>query len=56
VAAVYVLYSASLPSLSLQQQFVSSVARSEQLRQMQKESERELENLFQALLQQYFRQ
>ena len=44
-----------LPPLSLQQQFAGIVAQTEQLRQKQRESERELENLFQALLQKYFR-
>lgn len=43
-----------LPPLSLQQQFASIVAQAEQLRQKQRESELELENLFQSLLQKYF--
>src|SRR5262249_50893587 len=43
-----------VPPLSLQQQFAGIVAQAEQLRQKQRESERELENLFQALLQRYF--
>ena len=43
-----------LPPLSLQQQFASLVADTEILRQKQLECERELEHLFQALLQQYF--
>ncbi len=43
-----------IPPLSLQQQFAGIVAQAEQLRQKQKESERELENLFQGLLQRYF--
>lgn len=43
-----------LPPLSLQQQFAGIVAQAEQLRQKQRESERELENLFQGLLQRYF--
>lgn len=37
-----------------QQQFAGIVAQAEQLRQKQRESERELETLFQALLQRYF--
>jgi type I restriction enzyme S subunit len=43
-----------VPPLSLQQQFAGIVAQAEQLRQKQRESERELENLFQSLLQRYF--
>lgn len=43
-----------IPPLTLQQKFASIVADTEQLRQKQKESEIELENLFQALLQKYF--
>lgn len=43
-----------LPSISLQQKFASIVADTEQLRHKQKQSEIELENLFQALLQKYF--
>ena len=43
-----------IPPLSLQQQFVSIVAQAEHLRQKQRESERELEGLFQSLLQRYF--
>lgn len=43
-----------VPPLSLQQQFAGIVAQAEQLRQKQKESEQELENLFQGLLQKYF--
>jgi type I restriction enzyme, S subunit len=43
-----------VPPLSLQQQFASIVAQAEQLRQKQRESERELEQLFQSLLQRYF--
>jgi type I restriction enzyme S subunit len=43
-----------IPPLFLQQQFAGIVAQAEQLRQKQRESERELENLFQGLLQRYF--
>jgi type I restriction enzyme S subunit len=43
-----------VPPLSLQQQFAGIVAQAEQLRQKQRESESELENLFQGLLQRYF--
>lgn len=43
-----------LPPLSLQQHFASIVAETEKLRQKQRESEQELEHLFQSLLQQYF--
>lgn len=43
-----------VPPLSLQQQFAGIVAQAEQLRQKQRESEKELENLFQGLLQRYF--
>jgi type I restriction enzyme S subunit len=43
-----------IPHLSLQQQFAGIVAQAEQLRQKQRESERELEGLFQSLLQRYF--
>jgi type I restriction enzyme S subunit len=43
-----------IPPIKLQQQFASIVAQVEQLRQKQKESERELEHLFQSLLQKYF--
>jgi type I restriction enzyme S subunit len=43
-----------IPPLELQQKFASIVADTEALRQRQKESERELENLFQALLQKYY--
>ncbi len=42
------------PPLSLQQQFADIVTQSELLRQKQKESEQELEKLFQGLLQKYF--
>jgi len=45
-----------VPPLSLQQQFADIVAQAERLRQKQRESERELENLFQGLLQKYFGQ
>lgn len=44
----------TVPSLSLQQQFAGIVAQAEGLRKKQRESERELEQLFQALLQKYF--
>ena len=43
-----------VPPLPLQQHFASLVADAEILRQKQQQSERELEHLFQALLQQYF--
>lgn len=43
-----------VPPLSLQQHFASIVAEAETLRQKQQQNERELEHLFQALLQQYF--
>lgn len=43
-----------IPPLFLQQKFASIVADTEQLRKKQKQSEIELENLFQALLQKYF--
>lgn len=43
-----------VPPLSLQQQFAGIVAQAEQLRQKQRESELELETLFQSLLQKYF--
>jgi type I restriction enzyme S subunit len=43
-----------IPPIHLQQKFASIVADTEQLRQKQKQSEMELENLFQALLQKYF--
>lgn len=43
-----------IPPLPLQQKFASIVADTEQLRQKQKQSKIELENLFQALLQKYF--
>lgn len=43
-----------IPPIFLQQKFASIVADTEQLRQKQKQSEIELENLFQALLQKYF--
>lgn len=43
-----------IPPLSLQQQFADIVAQAELLRQKQNESEQELENLFQGLLQKYF--
>lgn len=43
-----------LPPLFLQQQFASIVEQTEQLRQKQKQSEQELEQLFQSLLQKYF--
>lgn len=43
-----------IPPIGLQQKFASIVADTEQLRQKQKQSEIELENLFQALLQRYF--
>ena len=43
-----------IPPLSIQQQFAGIVTQAEQLRQKQRESERELENLFQGLLQRYF--
>ena len=42
------------PPLPLQQQFASIVAEAEALRKKQQESEEELEQLFQSLLQQYF--
>lgn len=43
-----------IPPLSLQQHFASLVADAEILRQKQQQSEKELEHLFGALLQQYF--
>lgn len=43
-----------IPPLPLQQHFASLVADAEILRQKQQQSEKELEHLFQALLQQYF--
>lgn len=43
-----------IPPGSLQQQFADIVSHAELLRQKQKESQRELENLFQSLLQKYF--
>lgn len=43
-----------LPPLSLQQQFAAIVAEAEALRKKQQESEQELEQLFQSLLQKYF--
>jgi len=43
-----------VPPISLQQKFASIVADIEQLRQKQKQSEMELENLSKALLQKYF--
>lgn len=43
-----------VPPLSLQQQFADIVTQTEQLRQKQRESEQELEKLFQSLLQKYF--
>jgi type I restriction enzyme, S subunit len=43
-----------LPPLSLQQQFAAIVAEAEALRKKQQESEQELEQLFQSLLQGYF--
>jgi len=43
-----------LPPLSLQKKFASLVAQTEKLRGKQRESERELENLFQSLMQRYF--
>lgn len=43
-----------IPPIELQQKFASIVADTEQLRQKQKQSEMELENLFQSLLQKYF--
>lgn len=43
-----------LPPLPLQQKFASIVEQVEQLRVKQRESERELENLFQSLMQRYF--
>jgi len=43
-----------VPPFLLQQQFAGIVVQAEQLRQKQKESEQELENLFQGLLQKYF--
>ena len=43
-----------IPPLELQQKFASIVADTERLRQRQKQSELELENLFQSLLQKYF--
>lgn len=42
------------PPLTLQQQFAGILAQAEQLRQKQRESEKELEHLFQGLLQRYF--
>jgi type I restriction enzyme S subunit len=43
-----------IPPFALQQKFASIVADTEKLRQKQKQTEIELENLFQALLQKYF--
>lgn len=43
-----------LPPLLLQQKFAALVEQVERLRAKQRESERELDNLFQSLLQQYF--
>ncbi len=43
-----------IPPIQLQLKFASIVADTEQLRQKQKQSEMELENLFQSLLQKYF--
>lgn len=43
-----------IPPLSLQQQFAAIVAEAEALRKKQQESEQELEQLFQSLLQKYF--
>lgn len=43
-----------VPPIPLQQQFSVIVEQAEQLRQKQKESEQELEQLFQSLLQKYF--
>ncbi|MBK8486102.1 MAG: restriction endonuclease subunit S [Saprospiraceae bacterium] len=43
-----------LPPLPLQQKFASIVEQVEQLRVKQRESERELENLFGCLMQRYF--
>jgi type I restriction enzyme S subunit len=43
-----------LPALPLQQKFASIVEQVEQLKNKQRESEKELENLFQSLMQRYF--
>ncbi len=43
-----------LPPLHLQEKFASLVEQVEQLRVKQRESEKELENLFQSLMQRYF--
>lgn len=43
-----------IPPLTLQQKFADIVAQTEQLRIKQRQSERELEQLFQSLLQRYF--
>ncbi|HYV94991.1 MAG TPA: restriction endonuclease subunit S [Chitinophagales bacterium] len=45
---------APLPPLAEQKKFASLVAQTEKLRSKQRESERELENLFQSLMQRYF--
>ncbi len=42
------------PPLSLQQKFADIVNQPEQLRSKQRQSEQELEQLFQSLLQRYF--
>lgn len=47
-------FSFPIPPLPLQQHFASIVADAETLRQKQRQSERELEQLFQSLLQKYF--
>ncbi|MBK9640190.1 MAG: restriction endonuclease subunit S [Saprospiraceae bacterium] len=44
----------ALPPLPLQQKYANIVERVEQLRVKQRESEKELENLFQSLMQKYF--
>ena len=43
-----------LPPLPLQQKFATLVEQVEQLRNKQKESEKQLDNLFQSLMQRYF--
>ena len=43
-----------LPPLSLQQKFATLVEQVEQLRTKQRESEKELDNLFGSLMQKYF--
>jgi len=44
-----------LPPLSLQQQFEEIVNKTEALKEKQKQSEQELENLFQSLMQKAFK-